>query len=147
MLILNTMQSNNVHISDNIHLSFSSHISKTLHRAYCSVRYYRLDSNMNDSSVANFSKSFLIPSMSFAISSFCHANCSSKGTVFKVLKLIWEHSLSSDALLFLVDYVRNCFVEQEEIADFKEKAEVVSSPCKIFEINNEILMDKYLGLN
>jgi transformation/transcription domain-associated protein len=145
MLILNTMQSNNVHISDNIHLSFLRTFQKLCTEHIVQSDNFG-DSNMNDISVANFSKSFLIPSMSFAISSFCHANCSSKGTVFKVLKLIWEHSLSSDALLFLVDYVRNCFVEQEEIADFKEKAEIVSSPCKIFEINNETLMDKYLEL-
>ena len=47
---------------------------------------------------------------------------------------------------FIVEHVRAWFTEEGEILDFKEKAEIISSPSKLFELRDENLMEKYLDL-
>ena len=145
MTILNTLRSSNSQISENILVTFLRNF-----QTLCTDHITRIDQSgdvaMDDSSISTFAKSFLIPSMEFAVSTFCIPSSPSKVIVFNSLRMLWENSMTSEVLLFIVEHVRSWFVEEGEILDFKEKAEIISSPSKLFELQDENLMDKYLEL-
>ena len=145
-MMLNIMHSSNISIGENIMSAFLRTFQKV-----CTDHISRLDqindSTLEDNStIAIFAKSFLIPSMNFAVSAFCNATCPLNSVVYEVLKLLWEHTLSADALLFIIEKVRNWFTVEGEIIDFKEKADIITAPSKIFQLQDENLMNKYLEL-
>lgn len=145
MSILNTLRSSNAQISENIMNSFLRSF-----QTICTDHVTRTDQSgdvaMDESSITTLAKSFLIPPMKFAVSTFCVSSSPSKAIVYNSLKMLWENSLSSEVLLFIVEHVRSWFTEEGEILDFKEKAEIISSPSKLFELQDENLMEKYLNL-
>lgn len=141
--ILNTLRSNNSPLSDNIMAAFLRTFQKV-----CTEHITRIDQSgdatMDESSA--FAKSFLIPSLKFAVSAFCVPSSPSKTIVFNVLKLLWENSLSSDVLYFIIENIQAWFDEDGEILDFKEKSDIISTPSKLFDLQDENLMCRYLEL-
>lgn len=143
--ILNTLISNGASITENNLAAFL----RTFQRI-CTEHVTRIDQTgdvaMDESSVSALANSFLIPPMKFAVSAFCNTSAPSKSIVFGILKMIWENSLSSDVLLFIIEKIHLWFNEEGEISDFKEKADIISTPSKLFDLQDENLMKKYLEL-
>jgi transformation/transcription domain-associated protein len=143
--ILNTLISNDAPITENNLAAFLRTFQKI-----CTEHVARIDQNgdvaMDEGSVSAFANSFLIPPMKFAVSTFCNPSSQSKFIVYNALKMIWENSMSSDALIFIIEKIHSWFNEDGEIADFKERADIISTPSKLFELHDENLMSKYLEL-
>lgn len=144
-MILNTLISSKAPISENIMGTFLRTFQKI-----CTDHVTRTDQTgdvaMDESSVYTFAKAFLIPPMNFAVAAFCDSSAHAKGAVYNILKIIWENSSSSEALAFIIEKVHNWFSAEEEIIDFKEKADIISTPSRLFELQDEALMNKYLQL-
>ena len=115
----------------------------------CTEHINRIDQSCDvpkdDSSDSTFAKSFVIL-MKFAVSAFCVPSSPSKYIVYNALRLLWENAMSSDVLHFIIENVQSWFSEDKEILDFKEKSDIISSPSRLFELQDEALMDKYLNL-
>ena len=143
--ILNTLNTNGAPITDNNLAAFLRTLQKI-----CSDHIARIDQTgdvtMDENTVSYFANSFLIPPMKFSVSAFCNPTNPSKFIVYSALKMIWENTLNSDALLFIIETIHSWFTVDDEIFDFKEKAEIISTPSKLFELQDENLMDKYLVL-
>lgn len=144
-MIMNSLIACNVAISENIMAAFLRAFQKI-----CSDHITRIDQtgdvSLDESSMSTFAKALVIPPLKFAFSAFCEKSLSAKTIVYNVTRMIWENTLSADILQFIIKKIEAWFNSDSEIFDFKEKSDIISSPSKIFEIQDEALMDSYLEL-
>lgn len=144
ILVLDTLFSNGIAMTDGIISSYFKMFQKI-----CSEHLIRLDqSGDNTMDESSFStRSILIPAMKFSLSIIVQSPCSpSKALIYSLFKVIWENTTNSDMFGYILSTCKLWFADNADFSDLKEKSDIISTPSKIFFVQDDRLMEQYLDL-